>query len=145
MAVQHRGSNWTPDEDRLLRNLVEAGKSWVFISANLKRPTKTVRYRMSVLRHQDASSVETRAKGRPKRSKGTWYVSFEPNERLSGKHHRHQPRITEPFRNEQEAKAFAKTKLAERLNVSAGTLNPHQPKRTIASAQMFDWLNEPND
>jgi hypothetical protein len=52
----------------------------------------------------------------------------------------------EPFRNEQEAnKAFAKTKLAEGRNVSAGTLNPHQPKRTIASAQILDWLNEPND
>jgi hypothetical protein len=80
---------------------------------------------------------------RPKRSKGTWY-SFEPKKRSSGKH-RHHPRVTEPFRNEQEAKAFAKTKLAEGLNVSAGTLNPHQPKRTIAAAVMVDWVNEPND
>jgi hypothetical protein len=81
---------------------------------------------------------------RPKRSKGTWYVSFEPKKRSSGKH-RHHPRVAEPFRNEQEAKAFAKTKLAEGLNVSAGTLNPHQPKRTIAAAVMVDWVNEPND
>jgi hypothetical protein len=81
---------------------------------------------------------------RPKRSKGKWYVSFEHKRRLSGKP-RHHPRVTEPFRNEQEAKAFAKTKLAEGRNVSAGTLNPHQPKRTIASAQILDWLNEPND
>lgn len=62
MAVQHRGSNWTPEEDRRLLDLIEARKSWVFISANLKRPAKTVRYRMSVLRHQDAGTVETRAK-----------------------------------------------------------------------------------
>jgi hypothetical protein len=62
MAVQHRGSNWTPDEDRLLRNLVEAGKSWVVISASLKRPAKTIRYRLSVLRRRDTSAVETRAK-----------------------------------------------------------------------------------
>ena len=78
---------------------------------------------------------------RPKRSKGTWYVSFEPKERLSGKHHRHQPRVTEPFRNEQEAKAFAKTKLAERLNGSAGTLNPHQPIQTIAASQIERWAD----
>jgi hypothetical protein len=80
---------------------------------------------------------------RPKRVKGTWYVSFKAKERLPGVR-RHHPRVTKPFRNEQEAKAFAKTKLAEGLIVSAGTLNPHQPKRTIASAQMLDWL-EPND
>ena len=40
MAVQHRGTNWTPEEDRRLLDLIEAGKSWVFISANLKRPVK---------------------------------------------------------------------------------------------------------
>jgi hypothetical protein len=45
---------------------------------------------------------------RPKRSKGTWYVSFEPNERLPG-----QIRKTETFRNQQDAKAFAKAKLAD--------------------------------
>ena len=79
---------------------------------------------------------------RPKRSKGTWYVSYECKERLPGK--RAHARVTEPFRNEQEAKAFAKAKLAEGLIVSAGTLNPHLPKRMIASAQMLDWLNEPD-
>jgi hypothetical protein len=52
MAVQHRGSNWTADEDRRLLELVEAGKSWVFISANLKRPAKTVRDRLAYLRRQ---------------------------------------------------------------------------------------------
>jgi hypothetical protein len=53
--------------------------------------------------------------------------------------------VTEVFQNEQDAKAFARAKLAEALNVTAGTLNPHQPKRIIASAQILDWLNEPND
>jgi CheY-like chemotaxis protein len=28
------------------------------------------------------------------------------------------------------------------LNVSAGTLNPHLPKRTIAAAQILEWLEE---
>ena len=78
---------------------------------------------------------------RPKRSKGTWYVSFEPKERLPGQ--RALIRKTETFRNEQDAKAFARARPADGLNINAGTLNPHQPKRTISSKQLRDWLNEP--
>jgi hypothetical protein len=42
---QHRGTNWTPEEDRRLFEMIKAGKSLVFISAKLKRPVKTVRDR----------------------------------------------------------------------------------------------------
>jgi hypothetical protein len=77
---------------------------------------------------------------RPKRSKGTWYVSCESRERV-GK--RTQSRVTETFRSEQDAKAFARAKLVDGLNINAGTLNPHLPKRTISSKQLRDWLNEP--
>jgi hypothetical protein len=73
---------------------------------------------------------------RPNRTKGTWYVSFETPEK------RVKTRTTQPFQNEHDAKAFAKARLDDSLNVAAGTLNPHLPKRTIASAQLFDWLNE---
>jgi hypothetical protein len=71
------------------------------------------------------------------KSQGTWYVSFElpPGKR------RH-PRATETFPNEREAKKFARAKLAQTKNVSAGTLNPHLPKQTIASAKMLEWLDE---
>jgi hypothetical protein len=42
---------------------------------------------------------------RPKqRSKGTWYVSFESRDEVSGR--RSQARATETFRNEQDAKAY---------------------------------------
>jgi hypothetical protein len=47
-----RGSNWTSDEDRRLLELVEARKSWVFISANLKRPAKSARGRLAYLLRQ---------------------------------------------------------------------------------------------
>jgi len=68
---------------------------------------------------------------------GTWYVSFElPREK------RTHARATEIFRSELEAKEFARAKLAETLNVTAGTLNPHLPKRTIAATQMLEWLEE---
>ena len=46
MTVQHRGTNWTAEEDRRLFEMIKAGKSLVFISANLKRPVKTIRYRL---------------------------------------------------------------------------------------------------
>jgi hypothetical protein len=76
---------------------------------------------------------------RPKRSKGTWFVSVE----TSGK--RGKIRTTEPFQNERDAKTFAKAKLANGSNMNAGTLNPYRPKRLITSAQISDWLNEPDD
>ena len=47
-----RGSNWTSHEDQRLLKLVEAGKSWVFISANLKRPEKSARGRLAYLRRE---------------------------------------------------------------------------------------------
>jgi hypothetical protein len=72
------------------------------------------------------------------KSRGTWYVSFD----RPGAKRRHR---TETFPNEREAKIFARAKLAAARNVSAGTLNPHLPKRTIASAQMLEWLDEPDE
>jgi hypothetical protein len=74
------------------------------------------------------------------KSQGTWYVSFKPPR---GK--RAHARVTETFRSELEAKKFARAKLVETQNVSAGTLNPHLPKRTIAATQMLEWLEEPDE
>jgi hypothetical protein len=71
------------------------------------------------------------------KSQGTWYVSFElPRGKRSS------VRATETFSNEREAKEFARAKLVDTLNVSAGTLNPHLPKRTIAATQMLEWLGK---
>jgi hypothetical protein len=50
--------------------------------------------------------------------------------------------MTETFRNEHDAKEFAKTRLTDSSNVTAGTLNPLMPKRTISSKQVLDWLDE---
>jgi hypothetical protein len=71
------------------------------------------------------------------KSQRTSYVSFELP---WGK--RKRVRATETFRSELEAKKFARAKLVDTLNVSAGTLNPHLPKRTIAAAQILEWLEE---
>ena len=75
------------------------------------------------------------------RSKGTWYVAFEPKELGQ----RASIRKTETFRNEQDDKAFAKAKLTNGSNINAGTLNPYQPKRIITSVQLSDWLKEPDN
>jgi hypothetical protein len=74
------------------------------------------------------------------KSRGTWYVSFD----LTSAKRRH-PRATETFPGEREAKNFARAKLAEAKNVSAGTLNPYLPKRTTASAHFLEWLEEPDE
>jgi hypothetical protein len=74
------------------------------------------------------------------KSQATWYVSFELPQ---GK--RASARATETFPNELEAKKFAKAKLVDTPNVSAGTLNPHLPKRTIAAPQMLEWLEQADD
>jgi hypothetical protein len=74
------------------------------------------------------------------RSQSTWYVSFELPSGM-----RPHTRATETFSNERDAKKFAKAKWTETLNVSAGTINPHLPKRMVASTQMLKWLEELED
>jgi hypothetical protein len=144
---------WTPTDDDRLRALAIAGASSKAIGMELDRTQIGIRSRAVRLKIILTKSTQRKHKGaagngkakpgpRPKKPKGTWYVSFWAHERVG---ERAQPRVTEVFQNEQDAKAFARAKLAEALNVTAGTLNPHQPKRIIASAQILDWLNEPND
>lgn len=71
------------------------------------------------------------------KSPDTWYVSFNCHggieSTLGG---------PKTFRSEVEAKKFAEAKLAETQHVTAGTLNPHRPKQTIAEAQILEWLEE---
>jgi hypothetical protein len=71
----------------------------------------------------------------------TWYVTFEVP-RTGKPPAWRRSRATVTFQNEFEAKEFARTKVAEGLNVSAGTINPHLPKRTIAPTGIHRWLEE---
>jgi hypothetical protein len=134
MALKPNARTWSMKR----RELIALSKTHTLeaIADQLQRSPELILKRETWLVNP-ASESEMKRGPRPKRRKGTWYVSFESKERLLGQ--RAHPRVTEPFRNEQEAKAFAKTKLAAGLNVSAGTLNPHLPKRTIPSAQMLNW------
>jgi hypothetical protein len=55
-GAQRRQGNWTAEEDRLALELVEAGKSWVLISAKLKRSEKGARHRLAYLLRQPIKS-----------------------------------------------------------------------------------------
>jgi Myb-like DNA-binding domain len=48
----HRGSQWTAEEDRRLRDLIRMNKSWVLISAALSRSVKSIRDRARHLERQ---------------------------------------------------------------------------------------------
>ena len=61
-----------------------------------------------------------------------WYVSFAPEGRKA-------KRTTKLFETENEAKAFALFILAAGLAVTAGTVNPQLPKRTISPAVARMW------
>ena len=74
------------------------------------------------------------------KSQATWYVSFDLPRRR-----RALIRATETFPSEREAKQFARAKLVDTPNVTAGTLNPHLPKRTIAAKQMLEWLEQADE
>ena len=50
-------------------------------------------------------------------------------------------RATRTFKSEVDATLFAIRVLAKGLSASAGTLNPHQPKQTIAASQIERWAN----
>lgn len=53
---------------------------------------------------------------------------------------RRNPRLTKTFETETEAMDFARTKFEAGLMVTAGTINPHLPRRAIPSAEIPAWL-----
>jgi hypothetical protein len=69
----------------------------------------------------------------------TWYVSTRvplPEKTV------HYSRRSQTFASESAAKEFAAGKIAEGLEVSAGTLNPVSPKRVIGPSEIEQWLAE---
>jgi hypothetical protein len=72
----------------------------------------------------------------------TWYVAFGPDRALKSDPRPPGPaRTTKTFKSEIDAKVFAREILAKGWTATAGTLNPYQPKRTIAASQVEDWIN----
>ena len=70
-----------------------------------------------------------------------WYVSYRTNitpKRDDGE--RRSVRATRKFKAEAEAKQFAQEMIKVGWSAIAGTLNPHTPKKTVASTQILDWI-----
>jgi hypothetical protein len=70
-----------------------------------------------------------------------WYVSYRTNitpKRDDGE--LRSVRATRKFKAEADAKQFAQEMIKEGWSAIAGTLNPHTPKKTVASTQILDWI-----
>ena len=74
-----------------------------------------------------------------------WYVAFGPDKSVKsdGRGSGGAVRSTKTFQSEQDARQFAMQILAKGWTATAGTLNPHQPKQTIASSAIEKWA-DPN-
>lgn len=71
--------------------------------------------------------------------KPKWYISFEPANRGKDRVYR---RETRTFPTEAAAKAFARIILERARRISAGTINPVQPKQVIGSKRaLSEWLS----
>jgi hypothetical protein len=72
----------------------------------------------------------------------TWYVSYSPD-KSSRALDKALPggRVTRTFKSEDEAKQFAREIIEKGWTVSAGTLNPHQPRQTIAPRLIEKWAD----
>jgi hypothetical protein len=74
-----------------------------------------------------------------KRIPKTWYVATSiPHREKTG----HYSRRSKSFASESAAKQFAATKIAEGIEVNAGTLNPVFPRRVVGSSKIVKWLSE---
>jgi len=70
-----------------------------------------------------------------------WYVSYRSN--ITPKRddrERRSARATRKFKDEAQARQFAQEVINDGWSAIAGTLNPHTPKKTVASAQILDWI-----
>ena len=80
--------------------------------------------------------VEAAVSNKINAHRASWYVAFRrPNDVPVA-----YVRNSKVFQNELEAKNFVAERLAEGCDVTAGTLNPHYPKKTIGPSRITDWL-----
>jgi hypothetical protein len=69
-----------------------------------------------------------------------WYVAFGPDKALkTDSNVSGAVRSTRTFKTEVDAKLFALQILAKGWSASAGTLNPHQPRQTVAPSDIARW------
>jgi hypothetical protein len=70
----------------------------------------------------------------------TWYVAYGPDKAVkTDDSATGGVRSTQTFKSELDARLFATQILAKGWTASAGTLNPHLPKRTVGASQVERW------
>jgi hypothetical protein len=71
-----------------------------------------------------------------------WYVAFGADKTLKADTRADGPvRSTRTFKSEVDAKLFAMQILAKGFSATAGTLNPHQPKRVVGASDVERWAD----
>jgi hypothetical protein len=71
-----------------------------------------------------------------------WYVAYGPDKAIkTDVSATGVVRSTRTFKSEVDAKLFAMQVLAKGWSASAGTLNPHQPKKIVGSAEIERWAD----
>ena len=71
-----------------------------------------------------------------------WYVAFGPDKAMKTDDSANAAqRSTRTFKSEVDAKLFAMQILAKGWSASAGTLNPHQPRKIVGSSQIEAWAD----
>jgi hypothetical protein len=69
-----------------------------------------------------------------------WYVAFKPDKAATtGDGATDVARSTRTFKSEVDAKLFAMQIVAKGWPATAGTLNPHQPKRVVGPSELERW------
>jgi hypothetical protein len=69
-----------------------------------------------------------------------WYVSYTVK---TDRGPRRYARRTRTFNTEEHAKLFVREIAVGNQRITAGTINPHSPKRVIAATEMAAWLEAP--
>jgi hypothetical protein len=69
-----------------------------------------------------------------------WYVSYTVK---SDDGSRRDARKTKTFDTEEHAKLFAKEIATNHPRLTAGTINPHSPKRIVSPTEIVAWLETP--
>lgn len=72
----------------------------------------------------------------------TWYVAFGPDKTAqTDGSDAGVRRSTRTFKSEVDARLFATQIVAKGLSATAGTLNPHQPRKLVGPAQIERWAD----
>jgi hypothetical protein len=107
-----------------------------------RRQLWTSRGTLGVVASHDAPNVRVGQEKQcvAKKIANTWYVAIS----IPGKKEKagNYSRRSRTFASETDAKLYAVAKIAEGVELSAGTLNPVVPKRTIGPLQIEQWLSE---